>query len=296
MPAGSAGSGRTGPSVFEEAQELRPDGVTNFYRQGMLYRKIEDKNEKSLPLFQAAVNNWDALGTKEREYLASGAQEPYQGLVSTGLVPARGRVRAPGPGSASSGACPRTKRTNYLALLYKYFALGKINFYLNRFTGGQGRLAVRPAVPGQAAGGFCQRTAGPDLSGVGQPRPRPGNHRAGSERKRRPLLRWTEADVLCALREFELAREVLAACMERDARSRHKALIRLARLEYLWAPTAPVLDNAREAEGILPTQVRQQLRRCPVLAGHKPLSARPDGRGPGTCGPVCGNETPVTRN
>ncbi len=52
---------------FRKSQELRPEGVTNFYRQGMLYRKIERKTEKALPLFERAVSNWDRMDEKEKE-------------------------------------------------------------------------------------------------------------------------------------------------------------------------------------------------------------------------------------
>ena len=52
---------------FRKARELRPDGVTAFYREGMLYRKIERKTEKALPLFETAVSNWDRMGRKEKE-------------------------------------------------------------------------------------------------------------------------------------------------------------------------------------------------------------------------------------
>ena len=52
---------------FRRAQELKPDGVTNYYRQGMLYKKIEGKNEKSIPLFETAVANWDRLTGDEKK-------------------------------------------------------------------------------------------------------------------------------------------------------------------------------------------------------------------------------------
>jgi tetratricopeptide (TPR) repeat protein len=52
------------------------------------------------------------------------------------------------------------------------------------------------------------------------------------EKARRPYYRWTEADVLCALKDFQGARRVLSLALERDQRSRHKTLIRLARIEY----------------------------------------------------------------
>lgn len=37
---------------FNIAQALRPEGVTNYYRQAMLFKQLENKPEKALPLFQ----------------------------------------------------------------------------------------------------------------------------------------------------------------------------------------------------------------------------------------------------
>lgn len=52
---------------FRKAQELRPDGVTNFYRQGMLFKKIQDKPESALPLFEKAVSNWEKLDQPQKK-------------------------------------------------------------------------------------------------------------------------------------------------------------------------------------------------------------------------------------
>jgi|GEM_PF-5756286 len=52
---------------FEKARELRPDGVTNFYREGMLFKQIEKKTEKALPLFQKAISNWDNLTEEQKQ-------------------------------------------------------------------------------------------------------------------------------------------------------------------------------------------------------------------------------------
>jgi len=54
-------------AAFRKAQELRPDGVTNYYRQGMLFKKLERKSEKAIPLFETAVSNWDRLSKEEKE-------------------------------------------------------------------------------------------------------------------------------------------------------------------------------------------------------------------------------------
>ena len=50
---------------------------------------------------------------------------------------------------------------------------------------------------------------------------------------RRPYVRWTEADILCAMGDLVKAKQVLIDCLERDGRSKHKSLIRIARIDYL---------------------------------------------------------------
>jgi len=52
---------------FRKAQELRPRGVTNFYREGMLFKQIERKTEKSIPLFERAAGNWENMEESEKK-------------------------------------------------------------------------------------------------------------------------------------------------------------------------------------------------------------------------------------
>ncbi|MBF0469413.1 MAG: hypothetical protein HQK61_11110, partial [Desulfamplus sp.] len=51
---------------FEKAQQLRPDGITCFYRQGMLYSQIENKPDPAIPLFSRACANWESLTGEQR--------------------------------------------------------------------------------------------------------------------------------------------------------------------------------------------------------------------------------------
>jgi hypothetical protein len=68
------------------------------------------------------------------------------------------------------------------------------------------------------------------------------------EKWRRPYYRWTEADTLCAVKDFEGAKIVLQRCQERDNRSRHKALIRLAKIEYLLQHFRAAMEYAAKAD------------------------------------------------
>ncbi len=63
----------------------------------------------------------------------------------------------------------------------------------------------------------------------------------------RCYVRWTEADVLLAAGRRNEALQVLAASAERDRRSRHKALIRMARIHLADGQSEEALRSSREA-------------------------------------------------
>ncbi len=51
---------------FAAAQALRPQQVTNYYRQGMLFKKLQGKWEEALPLFETAIRNWRAYSPEQQ--------------------------------------------------------------------------------------------------------------------------------------------------------------------------------------------------------------------------------------
>ena len=51
---------------FKKAQDLRPGGITNFYREGMLFPQIENKPGPGLAKFEIACFNWERLTDEER--------------------------------------------------------------------------------------------------------------------------------------------------------------------------------------------------------------------------------------
>jgi tetratricopeptide (TPR) repeat protein len=60
-------------------------------------------------------------------------------------------------------------------------------------------------------------------------------------------VRWTEADVLAAQGDLDRACRVLREAAERDRRGAHKALIRLARVEFRRHNYEQALKAARQA-------------------------------------------------
>ncbi|HAR33877.1 MAG TPA: hypothetical protein DCR95_07255 [Desulfobacter sp.] len=51
---------------FQKAQDLRPDGITNFYREGMLFSQIENKPGPGLEKFEIACFNWERMTDEKR--------------------------------------------------------------------------------------------------------------------------------------------------------------------------------------------------------------------------------------
>jgi tetratricopeptide (TPR) repeat protein len=133
-------------------------------------------------------------------------------------------------------------------MLHKYFALGKVEFHRGRFD--QARDALLFAEK-------CRRNREPvdfvyELLArvyLAMDEPKRAMETIGKvpEKFRRPYYRWTEADVLCARREFEKAKNVLVKSQEKDNRSRHKALLRLCKIEYLLGNHEIAFKHARDA-------------------------------------------------
>lgn len=218
---------------FQKARAFRPDGVTNFYREGMLFHRIEEKPEKALSLFDQAVANWDKLDKSEKERRHQERKNFVKALYrQAAALLAVGRFKA---ARASLKRCLLEDETSgHLLMLHKYFALGKIEFHLNWFKEARNALLFAEK---------CRRHRDPVdfvyelLARVYLALENPCRAleilEKVPEKHRRPYYRWTEADVLCSLKRYDQAKAVLLACTERDHRSRHKGLLKLCKIEYL---------------------------------------------------------------
>lgn len=232
---------------FRAAQALRPDGVTNFYREGMLWKQIEGKEDKALPLFQRAVANWEKLSGEERQARHQERKNYVKSLYQlAGALAAAGRPRAALP--VLMRCLAADEQSGHLSLVFKYFALGKVNHLLNRFP--EARDALEFALRCKAEGpvDFVHELLARTCLAMGDGARALEAVAGVPERKRRPYVRWTEADVLCALGDYDRARAVLRQALERDNRSRHKTLLRLCKIEYLLGETREAAGHAAEAE------------------------------------------------
>jgi len=216
---------------FQAAQRLRPEGVTNYYRQGALFKQIQNKKEQARPLFETAVRNWLAYSDEQRKdrhqerknYVKALYQLSSCLLDEKQLQESLARLRE---------CMAEDEATNYLSAMHKHFALGKVLFQMGLLE--QSRQALECAA----------YQANPEdddfvfelLARVHLAEKSPDKAWAVLQRvpqhKRRPYFRWTEADVLAARGEIQCARKVLEQAAQRDRKGQHKALLRLVRLDF----------------------------------------------------------------
>ncbi len=232
---------------FKEAQRLRPDGVTNFYRQAMLLYKIENKPQKALPVFSRAVANWEALSESEKNDRHQERKNYVKALYrKAGILLAQGDCR--GADQTLKRCLMEDEKSDYLSRLHKYFALGKVEYHANRLREARNALLFAEKCRGREPIDFVFELLARVYLGLNSPEKALSAIEQVPEEQRRPFFRWTEADVLCAMGRHDNARSALEACIKRDRRSRHKGLIRLCRIEYLSGDYRGVMVHAREAD------------------------------------------------
>lgn len=231
---------------FRRCQQLRPDHVTSFYREGMLYKEVEGKTFKATPCFRRAVQNWEALSEDEKQkrhqerpkylrslyHLASCLLEDGDAQQALKLIE----------------RCMREDATDVLSPVHKHFAMAKVLHAMARYREALEYLetagsAVREGEPSDYIWELAARCC------LRQGRAEDGMRYLSRipERIRKPYVRWTEADLLIALGREKEAEEVLVRSAERDRRSRHKSLLRLVHLHYRQGSVGRALEEAEEA-------------------------------------------------
>ena len=219
--------------------------MTNYYREGVLFKQIEGKADAAIPLLERAVFNWEGLGVEQKERRHQERKNYIKALYNLA-----GALLQGGKAARAKEALDRSlaedRESNHLSPLFKYFALGKVLYHLNRFQEARDALvfALRGA---ESPADFVHELLARTLLALGQPDQALKAIQQVPEKLRRPYFRWTESDVWCALKDFQRARHVLRQAQERDRRSRHKTLVRLARIEYLLGGFEASAGAASEA-------------------------------------------------
>ncbi|MEW6221292.1 MAG: tetratricopeptide repeat protein [Thermodesulfobacteriota bacterium] len=233
---------------FGRCQALRPETVTGFYRQGILFQEIERKSRLAIPLFERARANWLALSEKARQERHQERPKFRKSLYHLAVCLAEDH-RLPRAQALLEELLAEDPAGETVGLLFTHFGLAKIHLAAGRPAKAREhcQVAVAAAAPDQAIDfvwELCARAclalgeADAGLVAIGRV----------PERARRPYVRWTEGDCLAALGRPEEAERLWRQAAERDRRSRHRPLLRLARLHLGRGRLTEALAEAEAAE------------------------------------------------
>ncbi len=232
---------------FREACRLRPGSVSFFYRHGILYKEIEQKPRRAIPLFEQAIANWEGKDAETRKrhhqqrpkyikamyHLASCML--HQGMAGRSL-------------ELMNRLLEEDQDRDHMDPVFKHFAMGKVLHALGRPEQALEHLelAAYRAEKGQPVDFVYELAARCGLV-LHQPERAAKYIDRIPAARRRPYVRWTEADVLVALGRKQQALQVLTVTAERDRRSRHKALIRIGRIHLGSGNFIKAEQKCREA-------------------------------------------------
>ena len=231
---------------FEKARQLRPDGVTCCYRQGMLYSKIENKPDQSLPLFRQACENWESLSDEQRKERHQEKKNYIKSLYRLGSL-----LLTNGDGVNAlqriTTCIELDQKCSYLSLAFKYFALGKIHFHLGNLQKAEDALVFAHKSSKGSSDDFVVELLARTLLARKQGTRAMEVIKTIPAHFRRPYFRWTEADILCSLHHFKDAEQALKSSLEKDMLSKHKTLMRLSKIYYLQRVFSKAAACAAEA-------------------------------------------------
>ena len=231
---------------FKCCQDLRPDHVTSFYREGMLYKEVEGKTVKACDCFQKAIENWTALTEEQRTKRHQERPKYMRSLyhMASCLLSNKEPRRA----LDLMQRCFQEDQTDVLSPVHKHFGMAKILYGLCRYQDALDHLetAGLAAQAGEPTDYIWELAA---RSALLLGKPEKGMDYLGRipEKRRRHYVRWTESDLLVALGRDAEAEQVLLRSAERDRRSRHRALMRLAQLHYRQSDSSRALQAAEQA-------------------------------------------------
>jgi tetratricopeptide (TPR) repeat protein len=232
---------------FQAAQRLRPEGVTNFYRQGTLYKQIQNKPEKAKPLFETAVRNWRAYSEEQRQARHQERKNYIKALYQ--LASCLQDEQRPQQALERLQECLQEDRSsNHLSVIHKQFALGKVLFQMGRVEEARKALELAAAQARPEDDDFVFELLARTLMAEKEYDKAWSVLERVPQNRRRPYFRWTEADVLAARGQIQRARKVLEQAAERDRRGRHKALLRLIRLDFQAGDYQQCLTWADQAD------------------------------------------------
>lgn len=232
---------------FQAAQRLRPEAVTNYYRQGALYKQIQNKKERATPLFETAVRNWRAYTDEQRQARHQERKNYIKALyqLSSCLLDENKGAKAL---DLLRECMAGDESSNHLFAVHKHFALAKIHFQMGQKAQARQALEFAAVQAKPEDDDFVFELLARVLLAENEPEKAWAVLERVPQNRRRPYFRWTEADVLAARGEIQRARKVLEQAAERDRKGRHKALLRLVKLDFQAGEYQQCLEWAEQAD------------------------------------------------
>jgi len=238
----------TAHNAFSRCQQLRSDSIAFFYRDAMIFKDFEDRPRQAIPYFNHAISNYEKLNGEEQKNIHQQRPKYIRAmyhlascLLKTGQ-PASSKVLL-------EKVLAEDQNRDHMSPVFKHFALAKTlhalghpKKALEHLDTADVRAASHESVDYvyELAARCCLL-----IRWIG---------RAGKYieripvKRRRPYIRWTEADVLVAKGCFSEAVRVLEGSAERDRRSRHKSLLRIARIYVAESRYEKGLEVAERAD------------------------------------------------
>lgn len=231
---------------FSRAQEIRPEGVTVYYRQGILYKSIQNKIEKAVNLFKQAVENWEKyseeIKARRHQERKNYIKSLYQ--LATCFLELEDFDNA---FEAIKRYLEHDPEHRFIPSINAYYTLGKILFKRREFAEAIKALerSIVEADPKNhdyvfellARCYLVEKNLEEAFKTISLVPPF----------ARRPYVLWTEADILFALGEVDKAKDRLLKAVEKDRKAQHKALIKLVKIEIKGASYRKALDYAEKA-------------------------------------------------
>lgn len=232
---------------FAIAIQLRPDSVTYCYRQAIFFKEIETKPKQAIPLFRQAIANWQKLSAEDQQKYHQQRPKYIKSLyhlASCLLTTGQAKESL----SLLQTMFEEDRTRNHMHPLFKHFAMGKVLHALSRFSESLQHLetAGQVADRGQATD-FVWELAGRNALCLGNPDKAMACINKIEPQRRRPYVRWTEANILVARGNTAEALQLLHRCAENDRRGKHVAYMQICRIALSKNDLQPALDAVRKA-------------------------------------------------
>ena len=255
-------------TYFRQCQVMAPERVTPFYREAMLYKDIEAKPKKAIPLFKKAIENWRGYpeGVREERHY----ERPKYAKALYHLASCYVKLERPDVALGLLGDLIKEDRgKDHVHPHFKHFAMAKALYRLDRYKEALSHLNVaskeRLDRSSRHAPDYVIELMAACLLGLGRPDEAIRVISKIPEKKRRPFVRWREAEALLAKGEAEDALLALSSCLERDRRSRHKTLLKMAKIYFKLKEYHKVIEYAKKGGHFFKTTYQNPLNEAKYL-------------------------------